>query len=203
MASRKDMKGRQMSGKSSSAAPGYIWLLSGLAIGLFIAFLVYLGKQPAEKNTFTQEVAKELEKHKKNANTKKSESTGSTRPGEKPAREPRFDFYTILPESETFVPEPSSRKADTKSTATAQGNIASTGKQYLLQAGSFRNHADADNLKASLALLGVTSSIQSVTVNNESWHRVRIGPFSDDRKLRDTLATLKSNNIHAMTMELK
>jgi cell division protein FtsN len=185
MATRnKDMKGRNVSSKSTSASPGYIWLLSGLAIGLFVALLVYLGKQPAEKTTFTQAVTKELEKV---------------------AREPRFDFYTILPESEVFVPEPATRKPDAKPvTQVSDTTVTPNGTQYLLQAGSFRNHSDADNLKANLALLGVTSSIQSVTLNNnEAWHRVRIGPFNNDKKLRDTLATLKSNNIHAMTMELK
>jgi cell division protein FtsN len=203
MASRsKDMKGRKMSSKSSTSVPGYIWLLSGLAIGLFVAALVYLGKQPAEKSTFTQAVSKEIEKHKpQNAGDKKN---GSGKSNEKPSREPRFDFYTILPESEVFVPEPGTRKTDTTASSLTTETTASSGKQYLLQAGSFRNHSDADNLKASLALLGVTSSIQSVTLNNnESWHRVRIGPFNNDKTLRDTLATLKNNNIHAMTMELK
>lgn len=204
MARSKDMKGRKMSGKPSSSSPGYIWLLSGLAIGLFIAFLVYLGKQPAEKSTFSQEVAKELDKRKvKKTDDKKTGSTNAAQSTEKPAREPRFDFYTILPESETFVPEPGTRKPGAKPSNKNTGNTATGGTQYLLQAGSFRNYSDADNLKASLALLGVTSSIQSVTVNNESWHRVRIGPFNDDKILRDTLATLKNNNIHAMTMELK
>ena len=199
-----------MSGKSSSSVPGYIWLLSGLAIGLFVALLVYLGKQPAEKSSFTQAVTKELAKHKNQNSDSTQPASNATAKSEKPAREPRFDFYTILPESEVFVPEPAAHKTDNKPSAQPGASPAndsagaSNGKQYLLQAGSFRNHSDADNLKANLALLGVTSSIQSVTLeNNESWHRVRIGPFSDDKKLRDTLATLKSNNIHAMTMELK
>ena len=206
MASRKDMKGRNMSGKASSTIPGYVWLLSGLAIGLFVALLVYLGKQPAEKTSFTQAVSKELAKHKNQHTDNDKQQTGASSTNkEKSGREPRFDFYTILPESEVFVPEPGSRKPDTK--PVAQGGDAASAvnaTQYLLQAGSFRNHSDADNLKANLALLGVTSSIQSVTLNNnEAWHRVRIGPFNNDKKLRDTLATLKSNNIHAMTMELK
>ena len=193
-----------MSTKSSSSTPGYIWLLSGLAIGLFVALLVYLGKQPAEKTTFTQAVSKELAKHKAQNTDDDKKQTSTPVNKEKTGREPRFDFYTILPESEVFVPEPS-RKSENKPAAQASELAnASNGTQYLLQAGSFRNHSDADNLKANLALLGVTSSIQSVTLNsNEIWHRVRIGPFTNDKKLRDTLATLKSNNIHAMTMELK
>ncbi|MBI3186456.1 MAG: SPOR domain-containing protein [Gammaproteobacteria bacterium] len=194
-----------MSSKSSTSVPGYIWLLSGLAIGLFIALLVYLGKQPAEKTSFTQAVSKELDKHKsQNTGDKKTGTSDTVKKEDKSSREPRFDFYTILPESEVFVPEPATRKPDNAAATSQTAETATTGgKQYLLQAGSFRNHADADNLKANLALLGVTSSIQSVNINNESWHRVRIGPFNNDKKLRDTLATLKNNNIHAMTMELK
>ena len=42
--------------------PGYIWMLAGLAIGLFAAFLVYLGKQPAEQVSFTEAVKFELKK---------------------------------------------------------------------------------------------------------------------------------------------
>lgn len=193
-----------MSSKSSTSVPGYIWLLSGLAIGLFIALLVYLGKQPAEKTSFTQAVSKELEKHKsQNAGDKKDDAAKPGKNDSKTAREPRFDFYTILPESEVFVPEPATRKPDAITSNPTAEAITGSGKQYVLQAGSFRNHSDADNLKANLALLGVTSSIQSVTINTESWHRVRIGPFNNDKTLRDTLATLKNNNIHAMTMELK
>jgi cell division protein FtsN len=206
MARGKDMKGRNTSSKTSSSLPGYIWLFAGLAIGLFISFLVYLSQQPAEKDSLPQTISKELDKHKnknKKAETDAEKTSAATAADTKPAREPKFDFYTILSESETFVPEPGNRKTETKPSTKSSNQTTVSGTQYLLQAGSFRNHADADNLKANLALLGVTSSIQSVTVNNESWHRVRIGPFKDDKKLRDTLATLKGNNIHAMTMELK
>lgn len=193
-----------MSSNPSSSSPGYVWLFAGLAIGLFISFLVYLSQQPAEKDSLAQTISKELGKTKnKKTNANESNATAPAGTDTKTVREPKFDFYTILSESETFVPEPRARKADSKPSSTTTANTISNGTQYLLQAGSFRNHADADNLKASLALLGVTSSIQSVTVNNESWHRVRIGPFKDDKKVRETLATLKSNNIHAMTMELK
>ena len=193
-----------MSTKASASTPGYIWLLSGLAIGLFVALLIYLGKQPAEKTTFTQAVGKELAKHKAQNTDDDKKQTSTPANKEKTGREPRFDFYTILPESEVFVPEPTRRPENKPATQTSEPANVSNGTQYLLQAGSFRNHTDADNLKANLALLGVTSSIQSVTLNsNEVWHRVRIGPFTNDKKLRDTLATLKSNNIHAMTMELK
>ena len=198
--------GRDLKGRSSMSVkkplPGFVWLLAGLAIGLFVAFLVYLQKQPAEQVSFTDAVVHELEKVKQAAKQPQASAEGDKK--NTSTKEPRFDFYTILPELEVFIPESEINKTGRKPKP-ATGNISSeTGsKQYLLQAGSFRSSEDADRLKASLALLGVQSSIQSVSINNESWHRVRIGPFSDTRRLHETLDILKQNNIHAMTMELK
>ena len=182
--------------------PGIIWLLAGLTIGLFVAFLVYLQKQPAEDISFTDAVVHELEKVKQASKQQDTQTSAAKK--DKPVKEPRFDFYTILPELEVFIPESEINKTGRKPRP-ATDNIASESgdKQYLLQAGSFRSSEDADRLKANLALLGVQSSIQSVSINNDTWHRVRIGPFSDTRRLHETLDILKQNKIHAMTMELK
>ena len=179
--------------------PGYVWLLAGLAIGLFISFLVYLKKQPAEQVSFKDAVVNELQK------AKQGNTTETTKKDTKPqGKEPRFDFYTILPELEVFIPEPDIKRNEPVNSGTNTLSSTSTsGTQYLLQAGSFRNQEDAERLKANLALLGVQSSIQSVSLNNDSWHRVRIGPYSSSQKVHETLAILKQNNIHAMTMELK
>ncbi|MFP4601701.1 MAG: SPOR domain-containing protein, partial [Halochromatium sp.] len=55
-------------------------------------------------------------------------------------------------------------------------SAASGGGQgsYLLQLGSFRSSADAERLKAQLALKGIQTSIQTVTIDNgQTYHRVR------------------------------
>ena len=187
--------------------PGYIWMLAGLAIGLFASFLVYLDKQPVEHVSFTDAVKQELQKareQQKNETELEINSASDSKSADK--EKPRFEFYTILSELEVFVPEPEVEQARPKATPHTPNSVTtdSTGsKKYLLQAGSFKNSEDAERLKASLALLGVQSSIQNVTINQDSWHRVRIGPFSNPVRLRETLSTLKQNNIHAMTMELK
>jgi len=203
----RDLKGRQMTNKKP--VPGYVWMLAGLAIGLFAAFLVYLDKQPAEEVSFTQAVKQELQKareQKKLDLAKQAKNTSTSGAKKVENKKPRFEFYTILSELEVFVPEP---EIEEIKTASANKNpppvnkVNATGKKYLLQAGSFKSQQDAERLKASLALLGVMSSIQSVSINQDNWHRVRIGPFSNPTQLRETLSTLKQNNIHAMTMELK
>ncbi len=206
MSTGRDLKGRKMSNKKP--VPGYMWMLAGLAIGLFVSFLIYLGKQPAEEVSFTEAVKQELQKARAqqsaeaqtdipSQNKPDNDSTGQN-------KKPRFEFYTILSELEVFVPEPEVeiKKHSQQATSPAPAPDANA-KKYLLQAGSFKSQQDAERLKASLALLGVQSSIQSVSINQDNWHRVRIGPFSNPALLRETLSTLKQNNIHAMTMELK
>jgi len=205
MSPARDLKGRHMSDKK--AIPGYIWMFAGLAIGLFASFLFYLDKQPAEEVSFTEAVKQEL----KNAREQKAleikaqqEARVQNPQAEVVNKKPRFEFYTILSELEVFVPEPEVEAPRPHKSNNSSASInTSAGKKYLLQAGSFKSQQDAERLKASLALLGVQSSIQSVNINNESWHRVRIGPFNNPTLLRETLSTLKQNNIHAMTMELK
>lgn len=190
--------------------PGYVWMLAGLAIGLFAAFLIYLSKQPAENVSFTEAVKQELQKAREQDAVAISETQtiDNGKAGKTTSSKPRFEFYTILSELEVFVPEPEIESKQTQtSTANSNKKIKPDGiseaKKYILQAGSFKNIADAERHKATLALLGVQSSIQSVSINNDQWHRVRIGPFSRADQLYDTLSTLKQNNIQAMTMELK
>jgi len=185
--------------------PGYIWMLAGLAIGLFAAFLVYLDKQPSEEVSFTDAVKQELQKareQQKQEATQTAATENENKKAEEGNSKPRFEFYTILSELEVFVPQPEIEEKPV-SQSSEQAPIVENSKKYILQAGSFKGNGDAERLKAQLALLGVQSSIQSVTINEDSWHRVRIGPFSNPTRLRETLSTLKQNNIHAMTMELK
>jgi len=50
---------------------------------------------------------------------------------------------------------------------------------YILQAGSFSTHEDADRRRAELGLQGITSHIQRVKINERNYHRVLIGPIDD------------------------
>ena len=56
--------------KQKKSLPGYMWLLSGLAIGLFVAFIVYLDKQPENDKDFGSAVQLELEKLKQQSKKK-------------------------------------------------------------------------------------------------------------------------------------
>lgn len=192
----RDYKSRATRHKKKSL-PGYVWLLSGLAIGLFVAFIVYLDKQPESKKDFGTAVQEELKKIKQQA---KEKSTTK--------KEQKFNFYTILPELEILIPEsetrPPERTAETKNkTVTTNTSKANKSKQYVLQVGSFQSLNDAKKLKANLAFLGLSANIQHVTVNKQAWHRVRTGPYKDKQQLYKNQKTLKQNGIDAISMELK
>ena len=84
---------------------------------------------------------------------------------------PRFDFYTVLPNQELDL-NPDIEPADLQS-----GNASSV--QYLLQVGSFRQHADADRRRGELALLGLEASVEPGNEDNGRWYRVYLGPFEN------------------------
>ena len=72
---------------------------------------------------------------------------------------------------------------------------------YILQAGSFQRLEEADSLKASLALLGVEANIQTVTVDRNTWHRVRVGPYDNLAKLKRVRGRLTRNQIDTVTLQ--
>jgi cell division protein FtsN len=85
-------------------------------------------------------------------------------------------------------------------TAETPASPADSGS-YLLQVGSFREQSDAEQLKARLALLGITARTQSVTVNDATWHRVRVGPVDGIRQADEMRTKLASNGIESLVMK--
>jgi cell division protein FtsN len=87
--------------------------------------------------------------------------------------------------------------ADTKSTPAAR-------EAFFLQTGSFQSVAEADNLKARLALLGLEATIQQRTlVDKGVWHRVRVGPYTDVEELNRVRDVLKQNNIDVALVKVR
>jgi cell division protein FtsN len=74
---------------------------------------------------------------------------------------------------------------------------------YKIQVASFRKYGEADSLKAQLALLAVEADIDPVSSNGEQWLRVRVGSFTDTRKLNQVRNRLHSNNINTMLVQIK
>lgn len=130
----------------------------------------------------------------------------------------RFEFYTLLTEKERVIPDldieesPPPAAVQTKTTQTKESvasqvstppAAAALRGKYLLQVASFRSHEDADRLKAKLAFLGLEGSIQTILIDDkETWHRVRVGPYTARAQLEEARATLKANKYDALPLKL-
>ncbi len=185
-------------GKSRRRVPGPIWFVAGLLVGLFFSGLAWLKLLPPREIS-TYEITNQKEAR---APQKKSESETEKRAPPKP----RFDFYTILPEMEVVVPEPEPEPlpvTDKSEKRESKPKTAAEPGRYMLQMGSFRKYADADRLKASLALVGIQAEIQRVKIGNgDVYHRVRSGPYSS-QKVKQLSTKLRANNISSLMIKLK
>jgi len=171
-------------------------VLIGLVLGLFIALGVawYINKMP---NPFSSSRLPLLPSPTAKPEPPKVPPSPSAKIEDKTKAEeakPRFDFYKILPGED----------GEKKSKDVPKGSTPPTKEAFLLQAGSFQNAPDADNLKARLALLGVEASIETSAVPDKGvWHRVRIGPYTSVEELNRTRDTLKQNGVQTTLIKLR
>ncbi|MFO7594639.1 MAG: SPOR domain-containing protein [Pseudomonadota bacterium] len=187
---QRDYAKRTTTRKQKGQVPGWIWMFAGLLVGLFIAFLVYLqqiGGTESLKQRFAAEpgtpARTDARSVKKQPEAKAPEKTGIN-----------FDFYKILPEMEVMIPKEELDK-DTKPLEEEA--------TYYLQVGSFQTDKDAESRKAELLLLNFTPSVQKVEINDQTWHRVRIGPFTDRRKADQARRRLHDNGIDFIMLKEK
>lgn len=172
-AARKGRGGKQRgASRGRQGTPAWMWLLTGILIGLGLAwylwskgFIPHSGADPQDAQRPGQPPV----------STAASEEVA---PAVEEPRKPRYDFFTVLPEMEVVVPE---QQLSEKSQPELAQN-AESGDSYLLQVGSFKQPADAEQMKANLAFVGIVAHIQAVTVNGATWHRVRVGPVSGARR---------------------
>jgi cell division protein FtsN len=110
----------------------------------------------------------------------------------------KYDFYEMLPNFEVVVPE---RDKEVKRDLPAAVKIERPGV-YVLQAGSYRNEADAERVRAQLALQGVAAKVQRVAVDADIWHRVRIGPISNLDELNRVRKQLQAAEVDALLIRV-
>lgn len=109
--------------------------------------------------------------------------------------EKEFDFYEVLPDIEKVMPDdlpdaaPERPRDDT---------------DYYVQAASFRKNADAEKLRARLALKGFKSMTQSRTSEQRgTYYRVVLGPFPDKRKAKTVKNKLKRLGVNPIVTSIK
>ena len=68
---------------------------------------------------------------------------------------------------------------------------------YYLQAGAFRDQADAENARAKLALLGMEARVSEKQSDNGSLYRVRLGPYAQLDAMNRVRTKLAENSVDA------
>ncbi|MCP5324786.1 MAG: SPOR domain-containing protein [Oceanospirillaceae bacterium] len=171
-----------MAKAKGSNVPAWVWIFTPLVVCSFIAFLFYLSTLPSGKAPVEalKEAGEELKKSK-------------------PAVVDDYEFYRLLEQKEVHSPDVATYKSTPKKAPAASTTTSSAAVQkFRLQAGSFRNVADADRLKANLTLNGLNVQVESAEIRGEPWFRVFVGPFTDRSKMnaaQDALAGMSIQSI--------
>ena len=182
-------KRRSSRRKSQNEYPGWVWMIFGLAIGLSVAFAIYVkDREPEILVASTQPDPASLDDNDESATSEAQNSE---------SLEDRFDFYKMLPAFEIIIEddEPDIDE-DIEPQAIDEPGV------YLLQAGSFSTHNDADRRRAVLALHGIESRVQRARVNNRDYFRVYVGPIEDLDELNMTRSRLRAAKIDVMRIRL-
>ena len=165
--------------KGHSGGRGWQLYFAGVATGLFISFLAYLGALPTSIGSVQDQQA-------------------LAQPAE-PVPKPRFDFYTLLPQ-QTFETDPETVAVEPAADV-SKPNVAASADVYVLQAGSFRQRTDADQRRAELLLLGLEPRVQEAVSDNVRVFRVYLGPFESHAAMTKARGLTANQNIATLLLK--
>ena len=169
----------------------FVGILIGLVLGLSIALGVawYINKMP---NPFKEKQQVALPPKASVPPAKAAEPGAPAAAADKGTR---FTFPEILK---------GEGNAEKQMRETEKKSASAPKEAFFLQAGSFQNAPDADNLKARLALVGIEATIQTTNLPDKGvWHRVRVGPYSDVEELNRVRGILKQNGVDVALVKVR
>ena len=163
-------------------------LAMGFGAGLLIALVIYVGDhrhepgsaEPAPGPRHVAKPAVEAE-----AATESAQDAGNS-----------YDFYAGLPKFEVVVPE---KEHGTHVDAAARIDRPGT---YFLQAGSYRDIAEAERVQAQLARQSISANVQRVALDADVWYRIRIGPIKDLNQLNRVRQQLQAAEIVTLVIRV-
>ncbi len=161
--------------QKKSTSP-WVWAFLFLMLLSFVAFILFLDQKIVSSGA---------------GNTPEQASGNSE-------NKPTIDFYSVLPQREVEIPISDEDRAGIENPSINKEAV----DQSILQVGSFQSTDEADSLKAQLAFLGLEARIKSAVVNDETWHRVQLGPFASETSLSRAKNLLIENRIKYMQRSL-
>jgi cell division protein FtsN len=166
----------------------------GLALGLAIAVGVFAWQQKEMQQRI--DALQNPQRPEPRVDSSSIDTTGDASAEEENI--PDYGFYDMLPNSEVVINDLNQRGS-----ASPPPNVPiERPGSYVLQPGAYRDRAEAERVQAKLSRLGITAIIQRVAVENDEFHRVRIGPISDLKTLNRTRSALRSADIDALLIRV-
>ncbi len=213
----KDFKPRSQPVKQTNIGNTLVGMFIGLMMGLLIcaAIAVYMMKSPfpwSAKPKVPERVLAEPQAESKApvaapavpvarpAAEPKAASNADARTDsatESPDK-PRFEFYKILPGQDGTPPPPAEGSRPSVARPARPADAPAVVEHFILQAGAFQSPADADGLKARLALLGLEANVEPIDLPDRgTWYRVRLGPYSTVAEVNHVRSQLAQNGVDA------
>jgi len=163
----------------------------GFGAGLLVALVIYVGDHRHEPGAIegAAEPApgpRHAAKPAPDATSESASDAGNS-----------YDFYAGLPKFEVVVPE---KEHGTHVDAAARIDRPGT---YFLQAGSYRDMADAERVQAQLARQSISANVQRVALDNDVWYRIRIGPLKDLNQLNRVRQQLQAAEIVTLVIRVE
>ena len=198
--------------RKKSGGGTLLGIFVGLVVGVLIAFGVvwYLNKSPLPfLNKYEGAPKAEKEKPATAGNGGTAAQTPAPlpgKPGDKAAERQRFEFYGILEGKQPATPGAAAPVAPPPGVAVAPAVDVkpAPSEVFFLQVGSFQKAADADNLKAKLALTGLETSVQEVSIPEKgTMHRVRVGPFRSPDEMNRARTLLSQTGVQGTVIKQK
>lgn len=206
------------------------WLLTGIASGLFIAFLTYLAmlapKAQQAESAATLAATERASSSSSDASDEESLAARAVSSAHKALQRIPVESRELGESAKAGLESVQQKIAaqndqrprfefyrllperEVKVKVEAVSDKRNTAEQhnydYVLQAGSFRSLSDADRLRAKLIMMGLDSSIETNTNDNgKTWHRVIVGPLNNRSKRAETRSTLINQGIDTLVIKRK
>jgi cell division protein FtsN len=186
---RRDFKPKR---RRPGGLSGWFGALAGLGVGLAVAAGIYIKDHRPDAPLQVAKIDK-----KKPRVSEPPDADGGQDAGTADDSSRSYDFYQSLPKFEVVVPE---KEKDVRPDLRA---VPETRRgTYVLQAGSYKNFTDADRVRAKLALQGIESKVQKVSVDNDTWLRIRIGPISNLDQLNRMRTILRKADVDVLVIRV-
>lgn len=180
-----------------------VGLILGLGIAVGVAMVIYKTPLP-----FTNKAGTVDRSTPASSDDPNKPLYGKKTPAKEPvagAPAPTVAEETIKPpvvDKATAAKEKAQQKAEAVKAEAAKAESADEKWIYYLQAGAFGAMADAESMKAKLALMGFEATVSERQAETGTLHRVRIGPFGQLETMNRVRTKLSDNGVDVAVVRI-